>query len=228
MRVVHIPARQHLNIQIPEEVMEKTPDHLALFTPVQHIAEIDDMKEQLEEDGKKVELLETRHTWNPGQILGCDNEHYDTEAKAFLYVGDGVFHPKALLMKNDKPVYCYNPREEDFFELEKSVVEPMLKRVKAARATFFMEDNIGVLVTTKTGQRGLKYKWAKALEEKYEDKNFYYFMQNNINFEGLNNFPFIDVWLNTACERIAYDDSKRAEVPILNVEDVDDEIVEKF
>jgi 2-(3-amino-3-carboxypropyl)histidine synthase len=104
----------------------------------------------------------------------------------------------------------------------------MLKRVKAARLSFFHGDTVGVLVTTKTGQRGLKYRWAKYLEDTYDEKRFYYVVQNDINFEELNNFPFVDVWLNTACERIAYDDSKRTDKPILNIEDVDDSQIDDF
>ncbi len=228
MRVVHIPAYQDLGITITEEALDGTPEHLTLFLPVQHMNELERVKEQLEEAGKTVELLQTRHTWNPGQILGCNNERYDIDGDAFLYVGDGLFHPKALVMKNDEPVYCFNPRTDEFFLLDQDAVKEIRQQVKAARKVFFTTDSVGVLVTTKTGQRGLKYKWAKKLDEKYEDKKFYYILQNNIDFQELGNFPFIDVFLNTACERIGYDDAVHTDHHILNVEDVDDEVVEEF
>ncbi|MFC1647841.1 diphthamide synthesis protein [Nanoarchaeota archaeon] len=220
MKIIHIPAVQRLDIKIPKKALDKLPEHIALFTPVQHSCELKEMKLQLEKAGKKVELIQTRHTLGPGQILGCNNEALDSDADAFFYVGDGLFHPKALLMKNSQPVHCYNPRTKEFFELKKETVLPILRKVEGARKKFYASTSIGVLVTTKTGQRGLKYKMAKELEGKFPEKKFHYFAQNSIDFSELDNFPYIDVWLNTACERIGYDDSLRTGHFVLNVEDV--------
>jgi len=33
---------------------------------------------------------------------------------------------------------------------------------------------------------------------------------DTINFDALEDFPFVDVWVNTACPRIGWDDTKRA------------------
>ena len=68
------------------------------------------------------------------------------------------------------------------------------------------------MITTKPGQNNLK----KALELK-ADKNIYYFLDDTINFAELENFNFIDCWVNTACPRIAYDDSIKIAKPIINI-----------
>ena len=72
-----------------------------------------------------------------------------------------------------------------------------------------MQKNIGILITVKPGQQhfnpGLK------LEDKYKDKRFYYFVDNDLNFSSLENFSFIEFWINTACPRIGFDDAVNLE-----------------
>ena len=76
---------------------------------------------------------------------------------------------------------------------------------------------IGVYVTTKPGQQQLKK--AKELEEKYPDKNFYYFVSDNLNIGEMENFPFVEMWINTACPRIGFDDSPDMPKSLINLMD---------
>jgi len=73
-------------------------------------------------------------------------------------------------------------------------------------------DNVGVLVSTKSGQQYLK----NALLLKRSKKNIYIFVDNTFNYAEMENFPFIDVWVNTACPRIGDDETPK---PLININD---------
>ena len=82
---------------------------------------------------------------------------------------------------------------------------------------FLTADNIGIINTVKPGQEQLFTSYA--LEERYSDKNFYHFLDDNVSFDQLENFPFIEVWVNTACPRIGFDDQEKFARGIINVND---------
>ena len=75
--------------------------------------------QQLQQSGRQVELFQGRHDKHPGQILGCDVMKIEKDFDAFVYIGDGLFHPTALLYENEKTVYCYDPFGKTVQVLEK-------------------------------------------------------------------------------------------------------------
>ena len=184
---------------------------------VQFMNSKDSVKKQLEDAGIEVSFVRPRHTKYDGQILGCSTSKFDTDAD-FFYVGDGLFHPKALILKNDKTVYTFNPKTNEHSVLTHEVVQSIRKKMKGAYLKFLTSNNIGVLLTLKPGQA--KYYMAKNLEKQYPDKNFYFFADNSYKFPDLANFTFIDCFLNTMCERIGYDDMDVQGLSILNIEDL--------
>ena len=60
----------------------------------------------------------------------------------------------------------------------------------------------------------------KKLEKKYKDKKFYYFACDTLSIDELENFPFVQAWINTMCPRIGYEDLLRTRMAIVNLEDV--------
>ncbi|MBU4283524.1 MAG: diphthamide synthesis protein, partial [Nanoarchaeota archaeon] len=83
---------------------------------------------------------------------------------------------------------------------------------------FLSSKEIGVILTTKPGQEQLKE--AFELKNKFKDKNFYFLIFDTIDFNQLENFPFIECFVNTACPRIALDDSIKIGKAIINLEDI--------
>jgi len=223
MKVVHIESRIKSIVVLPNSFIDKFPKKVALFTTIQFMNSVESMMKQIKDSGREVVIFKTGHTRHKGQILGCNiqdySEYADSEFDAFVYVGDGFFHPQALLMKNEnKKVYSYNPYVEKEYVVDKSDLDKVKKKNKAALSLFYMAKKVGVLVTTKPGQMLLKR--ALELEEEYPEKEFFYFIDNTIDFGSLENFPFIEVWINTACPRIGFDDSIKISKPIINMEDV--------
>ncbi|MBS3072484.1 diphthamide synthesis protein, partial [Candidatus Pacearchaeota archaeon] len=83
---------------------------LALFASVQ-FSNVENFIKELNKINIKVNITKAKRTGKPMQILGCDAYHdsFETpildESDAVLYLGDGYFHPKALLLsqvKNNK------------------------------------------------------------------------------------------------------------------------------
>jgi 2-(3-amino-3-carboxypropyl)histidine synthase len=91
-------------------------------------------------------------------------------------------------------------------------------RRKGSLVKFHSSNNIGVVITTKPGQMQLKHSFK--LEDKYPDKKFYFFVDDTLSFNQLENFPFIDVWVNTACPRIGLDDVEKFRKGVVNLSDV--------
>ena len=197
---------------------------IALYASVQCSGKLDPVIEQLKAVGVKVISSKPTRTAANFQILGCDmyreNLKLEEEPDAFLYIGDGMFHPEALLLaqKDDvkmKEVIRYNPMIGKYDVLGVKDLERMIKRYKGSLLKFLGADKEGVIVTTKPGQ--IQLNQGKQLPEKYPDKRFYYFLGGTIDLGDLENFNFIKMWVNTACPRIATADD--LEVSMININD---------
>jgi 2-(3-amino-3-carboxypropyl)histidine synthase len=214
MKRLFIETKYQGDIEIPVEVLEKLPKNLALAMPVQFLDFQDRIKTQLEQAGKTVILYKSQHGKHSGQILGCDVFKFQEEFGAFFYIGDGKFHPTALLYENEKEVYCYNPFNEALEILTPKDIEFVHKRKMGQLSKFLTSKVIGILVTSKSGQN--KTNQAEELRSKLESKGkkVFVFLADEINFSQLENFNFIESWINTACPRIVQD------FKCLNLEDL--------
>ena len=218
MKTFFVEARYKGKVELPDELVSLLPDKLALFSSVQFLDGLEEAKKKIEAQGKKVMLLKTEHTKHAGQLLGCNIKEFKEDFDAFLYIGDGFFHPKALVLKNHKPVFAFNPFSNKYFKLEEKDVEDMKKKTKGALMKFMSSKEIGVLISTKPGQNKLEQ--AKGLEKKFPDKNFYFLVFDTIDFNELENFPFVECFVNTTCPRISYDEFDKITKPVINIEDL--------
>ena len=242
--IVLIPAKYTGKIVIPQGIINKIPDRLMLFGSVQFLHLLPEVVKQLESrnsKNKKVLLVKSKNFLydgmisEPGQLLGCNAETFDAkdvknqndEFDAFLYIGDGIFHPQALLVNNRKDVYCYNPKTQMLNILKKEMYDEIQKRKKGSILKFLTSKNIGIIVTTKRGQNSSKR--AELLRDKilkkWPDKKVFTFVCNEISFSELENFNFVDIYINSACSRIGHDDTTRSPKPIVNMSDVEELLI---
>jgi 2-(3-amino-3-carboxypropyl)histidine synthase len=217
MRVTFVDVKYKKAVQLPEEFLSQLPKTVMLFLNIQFHHFYPDLKKQIEATGRTVVSARPKHAWHEGQILGCSVEDWDKGQEAFVYVGDGLFHPKALLFKNDETVFIYDPKTEKTKILTRKDIEQILKSQKGALLAFHMAKHVGVILTTKYGQTRIAQ--TLALRKKYPDKEFYFLLADVINFQKLEDFPFIDVFINTACPRIM-DDNEKVTKPMLNLEEL--------
>ena len=178
----------------------------------------------------KIKPLITRakRTNDQLQILGCDcyeDSFKDStleKSDLILYIGDGLFHPKALLLaqknnKKIKPVLMFDPIGDKLELIGNEIVEAQLKKAKRNLRMFINSESIGILVTIKPGQQFLNQaiKLKEILISK--GKKAYIFIDDTLNINNLENYPFIKSWVNTACPRIGTDDIINIKEPMINI-----------
>lgn len=148
-----------------------------------------------------------------GQVLGCNAAmagKINSQVDAFLFVGSGAFHPINVALHTKKPVYCYNPYTNDFKLTDPKEIESYEKSRKGSVLKFLNAKCVGLIVSTKIGQTNLK----RALQlKKKGDREYYIFVCDTLDFRWMEDFNFIDCWVNTACPRI---DDQRSGIVSIN------------
>jgi 2-(3-amino-3-carboxypropyl)histidine synthase len=202
MKLFHIPAKSNLEIKIPASELKKAklPKRVGLVTTIQHLHQLPALEKQIK--GARI----------VGQIVGCRvdlAEKAKDKVDAFLFIGTGEFHPIAVALKTNKPVFVFNPVSQKLSKLDEQTIADFRQQRKGALIKFLHAKNVGILVSTKHGQqrfseaRKLKRKLESEKQEASQGKKCYIFIFDTLDFSQLENFPFIDSWLNTACPRIA-------------------------
>lgn len=170
----------------------KLEGRVGLVTTIQHLHKLKDVQKIIP------------NSVLGGQILGCDVSaavKIKDKVDSFLYIGSGEFHPMEVALETGKEVTAFNPFTEKMSKITKKDIEVMRKKIKGKYLKFLAAEKIGILVSTKPGQHHIK----KALElQKKLKKPSYFFIFNTLTEKELENFPDIDVFVNTACPRIDF------------------------
>src|SRR3989338_3890167 len=217
MKTIFIEARYKGKVEVDKKLIGKLPKRIGLVTTTQFINQIEDIKKQLESEGKEVSLGKSTQIYS-GQLLGCDvssAKNVETDVDAFLYIGDGLFHPLGVAYNTGKDVHGYDPIGKSYSLITQKEVERFKNRRKGAYKKFLSSETIGILVSTKIGQNN--FRKAVQLKEKLEKegKRAYIFVQDTLDLNQMENFPFIQSWVNTACPRMEDD-----RAGIVNIGDV--------
>ncbi|MFW5991151.1 MAG: diphthamide synthesis protein [Candidatus Nanoarchaeia archaeon] len=210
METLHIETKYtgKFSLQNLEMVEEK----VSLVTTVQYLEHLEKIRKHLEATGKTVSIPKSDGLY-PGQILGCTIKKLEG-AEAILYIGDGKFHPIAIALENQLPVYTFNPLNESFHKIRESEVDKLRKIQKGGIAKFHTSEKIGVLVSLKPGQSNMSS--VKKLKDKYPQKKFFTFIFDTLSPDMLESFNFVECFVNTACPRISYDDYQSYPKKIVN------------
>jgi len=220
MKTIFIECRYKDKIELSDEDIKLLSEKIILASTIQYHDSLKNIKTQLEKSGKTVSLFQGKHQKYDGQILGCSIEKINEDGD-LLYIGDGMFHPIAALMKNkDKEIFIYNPYQKKLSRLDKEYIKNYELKVKENLDKFYKSDNIGIIVSTKPGQNRLND--AESLKEKLikKQKKATIFICNTLNYLELLNFPFVKCWVNTMCPRISFDDAMEIERPIVNIDEL--------
>jgi 2-(3-amino-3-carboxypropyl)histidine synthase len=220
MKTIFIPVKYTGKVDLTKIELNKLPKKIGIITTAQFLGTLKEIQEYLEKNNKTV-LIGKDKQKNPGQVLGCDvSAAAKTQDKvdAFLYIGSGEFHPIGVALKTGKEVFIFNPATGTFSKLDNSKIENYKKDKKVRYTNFLHSDNIGILVSTKPGQ--CSYKKAVEIKNKLEGKGkkCFIFVFDTLNANEMENFPFVDFWVNTACPRIAGDEDKKN---VIDMSDID-------
>lgn len=228
MKVMFLDAPYNKEVKLCDETLQYLLERkflkVGLYASVQFVGLLDDVKKKLTENGISWVTSSAARTDVKGQLLGCNNYglNLDEEVDCFLYVGDGKFHPLALVygqkdLKIKREVVVNDPLQEKMVLMSVDDVSGILQKYRGSLVKFLSSDVIGVIHTIKPGQE--QFKASLPLEKKYPNKKFYHFIDNNISFDHLEDFPFVQVWVNTACPRVGLDDQEKFRKGVVNLSD---------
>ncbi len=232
MQVMFLDAPYAGSVELVDDVItylnEKGYKTIGLYASVQFVNNLEKIRETLEKNNITVVTSKADRTHVKGQLLGCDNYHnslnLEEEIDCYLYVGDGKFHPLALVYGQKdvekgsvKEIIVNDPIQKKMSLMGFGEIIGILKKYKSSLIKFLSSDVVGVMHTIKPGQE--QFRPSLALEEKYLHKKFYHFIDNVVSFDQLENFNFIDVWVNTACPRVGFDDQEKFVKGVINLND---------
>jgi len=226
METLFIEARANQDaLPVAKKLLVKLKKYRAigLFTTVQHLDGLATIRNYFDVNGKKAVIGKPGSRCKyAGQTLGCDigaAKSIENSVDAYVFLGTGRFHPLAVAVETNKPVFTVNP----FLNHIEEIIAPEVRRFRNKRAANVAKvkaaRNIGILATTKPGQNqlGAAIKLRKRLDE--QGKNVFVFLGDTIDPSQMINFSKIDAWVNTCCPRMV-EDVESFGRPVANIEDV--------
>jgi 2-(3-amino-3-carboxypropyl)histidine synthase len=218
---IYVPAKHLFNLNF---ILEKIVDFLkmkgikrvGLVAGAQHQAYLQELGRKLEKNGIKPVVDKA----TGGLILGCRYtaaKNVERAVDAVVYLGGGDFHALGIALTLEKAVYIADPYRNEVRDIEKLKKKILAKRwwsiAEAAKAKTF-----GIVLVTKSGQ--FNKEAAMHIKSGLEKlgKEVILIIANDVNWERIAAFPFIEAFIVSGCPRIALD-QEVFDKPVLNEED---------
>jgi len=222
--ILFIEARA--NVSITESLVasvELLPNKVGVLAAIQYVGLIPEAVRIIEESGREAFVSDgdTRIKY-PGQVLGCDcstAERIVDFVDAFLFLGEGDFHPLAAALGTDRILFVLNPVTGEMRNID-SIKDRILRKRFAAITIASEAKSFMVIICSKAGQnRSVE---AEKIIEKIRNagKKAYPIILDEINPETLAHYR-VDAYVNTACPRIALDESARFDKPLLTIPEIE-------
>jgi len=209
-RVLFIETRRRFK-DIDLSILDKLPGKtISLAATIQYMGLIPKVKEYLESKGKEVTLREG--AYYEGHVLGCNSSAFDNSADTLLMITDGKFHAMNNAIQLQREIYIFTTHTLE--KIERKEIDSHNKKTETKKKKFLTAKKVGLLVSTKHGQH---QKAIHNIRDKIKKlrKEVYVFEANDINTSEFENFPQIQMWVNTACFGLARDDMR-----IINLADI--------
>lgn len=204
--------------KIIKELKKRKIKKVALATTIQYVNYLQKLKKSLEEGEIKAVIGEgSAGIAAAGQVLGCNYSSVRgilPSVEGVVFLGDGLFHPLGITFITEKPVVFANAHSGKIVDLEKER-NLLMKRRFAAIAMAKEAKSFGIIISTKPGQRRKEIAMRLKNMVEFYSKKAYLFASDFIKAEYYLGAE-VDCFVNTACPRIAVDDSSNWKKPILN------------
>jgi 2-(3-amino-3-carboxypropyl)histidine synthase len=222
--VVYIPAKSnHPVIPIVEKSLSLLQGKkIGIATTIQHLHQLPQVVSLLETKGFKVQTP-ARGPWahENGQVLGCDYfglRKIQSEVDSFLVIGS-YFHGLGAALSVEKPTILADPYDGTVRVLDDDrdrIIRQRYGMIERAK----MASNFGVIVSTKPGQSNPQM--AITILKHIEDagKKGVILYADEVLPQKLLDFIDIDVFVDTACPRLALDDPERFPKPIITRDEI--------
>ncbi len=192
------------------------PMRLGIVASVQHLDLVAPFEHELLRAGfsPKVGTGDRRLSY-PAQALGCNYtgaESIAEDVDAYLFLGTGQFHPIGLALATNRPVYALDP-------LQESLAPPIDRAAIVRRRQLLVAGTRdarrwGILVSTFAGQNRTATALSLQFRARRSGREAEILTFSRIDPRDLEGRAF-DAYVNTACPRIAIDDSDLYPRPML-------------
>ena len=203
--------------------LKDLPQKVGLLATIQYLDLIPVVKGILESMGREVFVgAGDRRIAYPGQVLGCNcssAEAVINDVDAFLFLGEGDFHPLAAAFGVKKTIFVLNPVTKELRDMSETRDRILRKRFaaiqSAKKAQTFM-----VIVCSKVGQD--RSDEADRVIEMIRSHGLraYKSVMEEITPISLMAYR-VDAFVNTACPRVAMDDSAKYDRPMLTIPELE-------
>ncbi len=219
---VYVEAKAKISVK---EAVKNALPHLeswskiGLVTTVQHVHQLDEIKNLLLKAGKTVAVGDAGQVPYPGQVMGCDFSNAQSvseKVEAYLFVGGGRFHALGVALATGKPTIIADPYEKIAYPVQDEV-RRLIKQRWATITEAREAESFGVLISLKSGQMRLRE--AVKIKEKLEKKGLKATLLalREVTPSALMQFPRLDAFINTACPRLSLDDAPSFRKPLLSL-----------
>ncbi|WP_455369630.1 diphthamide biosynthesis enzyme Dph2 [[Eubacterium] cellulosolvens] len=214
-----LPAKSFLDFN---SILKKAEDKLighdiGIATTIQHIDELTIVEKHLKKMGLNVIISPKEDpSLYSGQIIGCNytplkkiSDHVD----CFLIIGS-KFHSLGACLAVNKPIIQADPYTNEVInlkDLRKSLIVSRYTAIEKAKKS----NNFAILISTKVGQYDPKTAEILKLELSRKEKVVTTISADEISPTSLSNFQEVDIFVNTACPRLAIDDAVKFNNSIL-------------
>jgi len=218
VETLYIEARSSIEpVEVIEKVLPSLIPPIALVTTVQHVDALDKVMEFLAIEGMEVVIPDggPRAPY-PGMVLGCDISSaliVKDRASSFLFLGSGLFHPRAIALGTGKPTFAADPYTGEILDLT-SELEPFLRKRHALIAKSMDANTFGILIGRKPGQKRLGLAKELADQVRTKGKTAYLMAVDHLSPDLILGME-VDVYVSTLCPRLAIDDSSYYSKPLL-------------
>ena len=188
---------------------------LGLVGSIQHLHLLQEYKEKIEKIGFEVIIpVGGERLTFPGQVLGCNYSGDRDDIGHYLFLGSGDFHPIGLVMHTGKPLALLDPYNGEASEMSLERIERILRQRFGLIMAIDKSNSFGILIGEKPGQmrRNLAIRMKRLLEK--HNKRGYLLALDHVSPDLIDFYP-VDAFVNTACPRIAIDDSVRYAKPLI-------------
>lgn len=218
--VLYIEARA--NVEVDDALkahIDEIPQKVGLLASVQYVHLLPKAKSLLESAGKTVFIgTGDSRICYPGQVLGCNCSSalaVNDDVDGYLFLGEGDFHPLAVAFGAPRKLLVLNPITGELRNLDDKR-DRMLRKRFAAICVAQEAQKFLVIVCGKIGQRRSEAADVIIGKLNAAGKTVYRLVTDEINPAALISYQ-VDAYVNTACPRIAMDDSVRYEHPMLTI-----------
>jgi len=210
--VIFIEAESSIDLlPVLTKAIDVIGDRVGLVSTAQFVHKLPDVKRYLADHNiQGVISSGDARIAHPGLVLGC-NFSAVPDAIEYLYIGTGDFHALGVSLATRKTVWIADP---EMNEVRKPDVDKVLRKRCAAIERSLDAQSFGILVSTKIGQcrKDLAFELRCKAEEHGLDAHILF--ADMITPEALAPFR-VDAFVNTACPRIAIDNTAVFPVPVL-------------